>query len=453
MEEGNKKEKEAETEEKKDLFKGMKWIVGSGIATALILFILFLLNQTYDTSLPFDTGIFGTYGDFIGGVLGTIVALYSAWLLIKTFHNQARINEDVKKTNASVISTNNSVIETNKSIVAANAKADAAAQKQYYLTVLQTFDSKFNSFLESYHRAINAYSIDEKTGRTAFEQIALSFIDGKFENNNDYKHRCDSATDEYLVFYAENQNTLSVHLRMLYLLVSLISSSEMEDEDKVEYAKLVRGQMSDAEMLLVRYNCRSHYGKKMQLYCNQYNLTKHLPITSLLEFREYKRIIIEKQPQDSSKMLSGLDVMFITLRKSATKMLYDSNMSCCAYKTSHRYTIKLSYPSSDNQTFLLELTNDKQVDRRGAGKRVSPDEYALDCFTAKQLVDMFKDFLNELFVTSNFEKYNEGVEIQQVSTFDADNITNFKIKASNNKPLALSYIQANKRDNPVGELE
>lgn len=322
------------------------------------------------------------------------------------------------------------------------------------MTVLQTFDSKFNSFLESYHRAISAYSKDEKTGRVAFEEIALTFIDGEFENNNDYKHRCESATDEYLVFYAENQNTLSVHLRMLYLLVLLISKSGLEDDDKVEYAKLVRGQMSDAEMLLVRYNCRSHYGEKMQVYCNQYNLTKHLPITSLLEFKEYKKTIVEKQPQESSKLLSGLDVMFITLRKRATKMLYDSNMSCCEYKSSHRYTIKLSYPCSDNQTFLLELIYDKQVDRRGAGKRVSPDENALDCFTAKQLLDMFKDFVNELFLTSNYEKYNKGVEIQQVGTIkDTDKITNFKIKASNDKRLALSYIQTNRRDNPVGDLE
>ena len=254
MDKGEDKEKGKEFEERGDLFQGMKWMIGAGIVTAVILLVLFLLNQTYDTSLPFDTGIFGTYGDFIGGVLGTVVALYSAYLLIKTFQNQARINEDVKKTNASVISTNQSVVDTNNSIVAANAKADAAAQKQYYLNILQTFDSKFNSFLDSYHRAIISYTKDEKTGRTAFEEIALTFIDGNFENNNDYKHRCESATDEYLVFYAENQNTLSVHLRMLYLLVSLISKSDLEDEDKVEYAKLVRGQMSDAEMLIIRYN-------------------------------------------------------------------------------------------------------------------------------------------------------------------------------------------------------
>ena len=112
------------------------------------------------------------------------MALYSAFLLIKTFQNQARINEDVKKTNASVISTNQSVVDTNNSIVAANAKADAAAQKQYYLNILQTFDSKFNSFLDSYHRAISAYTNDKKTGRAAFEEIALTFINGEFENNN-----------------------------------------------------------------------------------------------------------------------------------------------------------------------------------------------------------------------------------------------------------------------------
>ena len=424
----------------KDLFKGMKYMIGGGIIVSVILLIIFLLNQTFSCDLPVDTGLFGTYGDFIGGVLGTVVALYSAYLLIKTFQNQSTVNESVK--------------ETNDSIISANKKADAAAQRQYYQTELQIFDGKFSRFLDAYQRAIGAYYHEPNHGRTAFEIIASFFIDKDFDNNNDYKRRSASATDEYVEFYAEHQTELSVHLRMLYLLVNLISKSELEEEDKVQYAKLVRGQLSNAEMLIVRYNCRSHYGKKMQPYCNQYNLTKHLSITRLLEFKSYRNIIEEKNREESGKLLSGLDVMFITLRKRATKMLYDENPSTGEYTTSHSYTIKLDFSAQDKQTFVLEVRKNKEAGRRGGGIRVSPEENALDTLDENLVVNMFKDFLTELFVVSNFEQYNDGAEIRQVGT-TTSNAQEFKftLRVSNTKRLVLSYIQKVKRDNPVGMLE
>lgn len=46
--------------------------------------ILFSLNREFDNEYPIDNGLFGTYGDFIGGVVGTIIAFYSAFLLVKT---------------------------------------------------------------------------------------------------------------------------------------------------------------------------------------------------------------------------------------------------------------------------------------------------------------------------------------------------------------------------------
>ena len=70
--------------------------------------------------------VIGTYGDFIGGVLGTLVALYSAYLLVRTLGNQLSVNSDVMRTNGNIIDTNNITI---------------------YQTNLQIFDNKFCAFL------------------------------------------------------------------------------------------------------------------------------------------------------------------------------------------------------------------------------------------------------------------------------------------------------------------
>lgn len=423
----------------KDLFKEMKWIGWGGAFLAAVILVLFLLNQTYSTDLPVDTGIFGTYGDFIGGVLGTIVALYSVFLLIKTLDNQSTVNKSVKETNDSIISANN--------------KADAAAQRQYYQTELQIFDGKFSRFFDAYQRAVGAYVYEpNNNGRAAFEVIAKLFISKEFEHEGKYKPRCDSATDDYLEFYAGHQTEMSVHLRMLYLLVRLISRSNLEEDDKVQYAKLVRGQMSNAEMLIVRYNCRSHYGEKMRTYCNQYNLTKHLSIIRLLEFKSYRKTI-EDTSDESDKLLSGLDVMFITLRKKATKMLYDGNKLTDEYRTTHRYIVKLDFSAPDKLSFTLELQKNKEVERRGI-IRVSPVEKALDCLSDDQVVNMFKDFLYELFIISNFEQYNEGAEIKAIGNpLSNDKELKFGLRVSNTKRLALSHLQKENRDNPVGVLE
>ncbi|HBF05051.1 MAG TPA: hypothetical protein DDW28_02755, partial [Prevotella sp.] len=57
------------------------------VSFSLAFLFLFLFGQEislffFDRSL--DNSLFGTYGDFIGGFVGTGVALYSAYLLYRT---------------------------------------------------------------------------------------------------------------------------------------------------------------------------------------------------------------------------------------------------------------------------------------------------------------------------------------------------------------------------------
>lgn len=271
------------------------------VIIAIFLLFLFLINRNFSCDQPIDSAIFGAYGDIISGVIGSIVGFLSAILLARTFLNQAEVNENV--------------IETNQSVIKANENTIAASQAQYYQTQIQVFDNKFHSFFDAYNTAIDNYVWKEETGRMAFELIAKEFISTPFENNNDYKRRSESAVEEYKNFYSNHRIFLSVHFRMLYLLVSLIATSELEEDDKVMYAKLVRGQLSDAEMFLLRYNCKSFLGSKMKTYCNQFNLIKHCPTLTLLEFRNYYNILMKDD--DAIALINGLDSFFISLKKKS----------------------------------------------------------------------------------------------------------------------------------------
>lgn len=423
-----------------------RWLLYTVIATCVIvagvIIVLYAQNRLYDCNLPVDAGLFGNYGDFIGGVIGTFIALYSAYLLVRTLENQAATNE--------------SVIATNDSVITANNASIAASQMEGYLTQLQTFDSKFNSFLTSYLKAIDSYNYtcDGATiyGRNAFEVIVKSFVFNEFKNGNEYHRRNYAAVQEYEDFYAKERTHLSVHLRLLYLVMSVIANSELDEDEKVDYAKLIRGQMSDAEMLIVRYNCCSEYGRKMRDYCNSYNLTKHVPIMHLLEFRTYYNSIHayvnEKQTNNLPELIGGLEAMFIDLRKKASQMLYSDGTVSDTYTTNKRYTIKMT-ANAGHRLFEFEFTKDKKVNRVGGGYRLRAAEKALDVFDESCLIGLFYDFVYEIFVTSNFKLYNPNVEINKVPLQNDGNIYSFKIRATSDKSLALTKIQVNNRDNII----
>ena len=415
-------------QESEIISKGLFWgIIITCILISGVMIFLFSLNRYFDNEYPVDNGLFGTYGDFIGGVVGTIVAFYSAFLLVKTLQSQESVNK--------------SVIETNDRI-------SIASGKELYNTLLEVFNNKFERFMACYQNAIDNYVIEKNnevlTGRKAFEKIASEFINNDFTNNNDYLRRTQSAISEYMDFYSNNRLYLAVHFRMLYLLTSLVSTSGLETNDKVLYAKLIRGQLSESEMTMLRYNCHSEYGMKMQVYCNEFNLIKHLPIMQLLEFRQHYNIIKDKVEkaggENLRELVVGLDTMFITLRKYAKIMFDEDPAKERMYDKCKGYTITMSV-SEDKKKFILTLIKDPNVERRGGGTGLSATENALDCFTKNQLNELFRDYLNELFYASNYYQYNGKKSVKKGNISQKDGKYLFTLTIESDKRLALSFKQ------------
>ena len=54
--------------------------------------------RLFDDEYVVNHELLGTYGDFIGGVLGTIFALISTLILIRTFNQQRAVTEKNKRT-------------------------------------------------------------------------------------------------------------------------------------------------------------------------------------------------------------------------------------------------------------------------------------------------------------------------------------------------------------------
>ena len=389
--------------------------------------------------------VVGTYGDFIGGVLGTLVALYSAYLLVRTLGNQLSVNSDVMDTNKNIINTNNKTI---------------------YQSFLQIFDNKFNTLFNIYRQAKQNYQCEEtisrkrviKSGDTkkeilikeklvlhgaeALEKLVVEFSDSKYSDNRTYLSRVKSATNTFDEFYSAHRREMSVHFRNLYLLAKFVAETDNVDEegnvklteaDRVEYAKSIRGQLSEGEMLLLRYNCLTSRGEKMQTFVNQFNLIKHLPVMSLLEFRKHRKHL------ESDRHASTLDTHYIELKKRLKEYIgFAANEQTSRWDFSEKYTIVMEI-SPDRKQF--KLTINRKKNRRATGSDGTPSiEKALNCFTnIVDIRELYKDFIREALLVSNFYLYNGRGNTNVIGTEGTNDECDYAIVTYTSQyPIAVS---------------
>ena len=77
-----------------------------------------------------------------------------------------------------------------------------------------------------------------------------------------------------------NQNYLSVYFRNMYNTIKIIDSTKLLSEDeKKEYIKILRAQLSNAELYVLFFNLLSRFGKKWitNEYVSKYEIIQNLP--------------------------------------------------------------------------------------------------------------------------------------------------------------------------------
>lgn len=82
------------------------------------------------------------------------------------------------------------------------------------------------------------------------------------------------------ILYRPNQNYLSVYYRNMYNAIKLIDNSSLFSEvEKLNYVKILRAQLSNAELYVLFFNIISRFGKKWiaNNYVTKYQLIQNLP--------------------------------------------------------------------------------------------------------------------------------------------------------------------------------
>ena len=356
-------------------------------ASCLLLFIAGCLGTLYAFHQHFDWGFsypanheqWGLYGDFIGGVLGTIVAIFSVYFLIQTLRAQ----------------------------VDANGKEFDNFKEMSVVYKAQQFNNNFNHLVKLYHDAIEGYKKDGAEGKDALKILVEEINDDNYNAQMPYRDRVIAARSLFeRKFYMPYRPNAAVHFRVLYRIFDLIENSGLnEREYKSTYAKLVRCQLDEDELVLLRYNCGCMYGEPMREHINHYNLLKHLPPFRLLEFRFWRdNVIID------SDCRNALDTELIAQRKWIIEKFSDASLS-----ENSQYSIQIS----PKYELLIEANDSK---KRFVYRLVRHDDVdselfidkALDMLGNNHIFYFLKDYLREVFEYSNFGKFNEFAQIDYV---------------------------------------
>lgn len=382
------------------------------VACVLAVFglIMFACHRYYSFAHAIDDTLWGEFGDFIGGVVGTIIAYISIRLLIDTLKAQ-----------------NN-----------ANSISRDASKESLYVYRLQQFNDNYQMLIKLFRETAGLFVNSNGTEKglpylkKKVSELCLNF-DSK---EKPYDEKVSRAITSFMDFYADNRDVASVYFRVLYRLLELLYDTKLYQRDKLKYAKILRCQISEAELFFIRYNAMTQNGANMKKFLNQYNILKHLPETSLMEFSFW--------PANKIKSIVEQNLMItyiIALRKSIIYQLTNDD-SAELKQIGGRYDVSGRISDDYKQyTFMIA---------RGIKSSEELLSKTLDNFTKYEIRDFFHDFLTELFKYYRFEEYlsRDHISIVNETPDEVDGKESILIKVNSQQPIVL---YEDKDDNIVVE--
>lgn len=282
--------------------KACKWIKENPILFGFILSVILVVIIWRFADKP------GEYGDFLGGIVGTIFTFVSVVILAKTLEQQQELTKEEFKLQSRQrfdVLFNELLTLYKEQFEELSNKGDFFEEQKKKMQL--EFKKEMYGELEK---------LEEEVGKKITEDsVIIRKLYDKYKSNNEsydaFKQgeKCkvvvyfnlfkkdilnrsylEISSKLYMKFYVEHREKIAPYFRTLYRILDLIDTSpllEDAEKDKKSYAKILRGQLTESELFFIRYNAMSIYGRNFVKYINKYRILKHLPVLELLEFQMF----------------------------------------------------------------------------------------------------------------------------------------------------------------------
>lgn len=359
-----------------------------------------LANEDY----LLDNTLFGTFGDFIGGVLGTIFTIISVLLVIKTFKYQQMVT-----------SSN----ETQLIVQRFN---------DLFFELLHLYQNQVNELcgqLDNFDKKSDSETTELQYNNKDFFDIEKVILQNNFKHKKSFEDNRNASVIDYMKFYIENRTKIAAYFRTLYRIYDLIDNAKIEETSKKNYLKIIRAQLTESELFFLRYNAMTYYGRKFIKYINKYHVLKHLPAFELLEFKDWWKDLdnIER---------AGLNIIFDNLNNVLRKTLSNKDH---IFKSKNQGKYNFEVKVEGGYDIEIKIIIDRNKNNQ------SMELLALEKFNNKRIQQLLDCFIKEIFFYSNFNTLNkENVITYSNPIVNKNNITiiNSGIKNTLKDPLKLN---------------
>lgn len=259
------------------------WLSKTFLINATIIFLLlssivswiFMWNRPikpFSKDYVLDNALWGNLGDFIGGVGGPLLAFIGVIITCLIFKEQRLQTILISKKQNNI---------TLQSIKAQETQSEIQRFNALFFELIKLHQDQIYELNKLPVIGINSTILTENN---FFDRCATDLRSNcKFQTRS-YAKRQTSTINQYLRLFLANAYALAPYFRILYRIFDLIDTASISTKEKIRYAKIARSQLSENELLMLRYNCCTDYGQKFIKYVNKYRLLKHLPLLSIPEF-------------------------------------------------------------------------------------------------------------------------------------------------------------------------
>ncbi len=251
-------EKEDEIKEVEQIkFKSSHWILAG-----VLLFIMLCIPLIVHFSVS-SVDVKAMWGDFFGGTLNPLFTLLTFLALIYTIILQR--NELALSRNELELTRK----EVAKSSEALNDQNDSMKQQRFETTLFNMI-GVLNQIIDQMDVS---YGDKKYNGRDCFS-FFISNISKTYQNRlkSDIKF-------SYEYIYKKNSGDLAHYFRVLYNIFKFIHES---DYSNPIYAKILRAQLSNQELVILYYNCLSDHGVKFRELAIEFELFDNLNVRNLI---------------------------------------------------------------------------------------------------------------------------------------------------------------------------
>ena len=273
--------------------------------------VIFMVFRSWDFSGHLDESIVGQFGDFIGGVVGTLLAFAAAILYYVALREQRK---DVKINQASMELQNKTLqqqieeFEKQKTELVETRRVyeqqTSLMKEQGLVMRRQQFESSFYSLVRVY-MDLRAHIISEFPDFFSRVVSGIEAVLPDIKQKRDIFSRHEAIVHGYNDVFINHKEVLSPYFKTIYRILCVIDGSTLGEQDKEEYVKIFRAQLSDSELCLLFLNYYSEFSSKARDLAYKYNFLKHNEYAMSIDARVVHQAFIDRAGSDLMCFLYG----------------------------------------------------------------------------------------------------------------------------------------------------